>query len=48
MWCASDNHNNVCHICAKELCGDIVMSPLSLCVPTNELKNRTNVPTFTG
>ena len=19
MWCASDNHNNMCHICAKEL-----------------------------
>ena len=19
MWCASDNYNNVCHICAKEL-----------------------------
>ena len=19
MWCASDDHNNVCHICAKEL-----------------------------
>ena len=18
-WCASDNHNNMCHICAKEL-----------------------------
>ena len=19
MWCASDNHNNMCHTCAKEL-----------------------------
>ena len=19
MWCASDNYNNMCHICAKEL-----------------------------
>ena len=19
MWCALDNHNNMCHICAKEL-----------------------------
>ena len=19
MWCAADNHNNMCHICAKEL-----------------------------
>ena len=19
MWCASDNHSNMCHICAKEL-----------------------------
>ena len=19
MWCASDNHNYMCHICAKEL-----------------------------
>ena len=19
MWCASGNHNNMCHICAKEL-----------------------------
>ena len=19
MWCASDNHNNMCYICAKEL-----------------------------
>ena len=18
MWCASENHNNMCHICAKE------------------------------
>ena len=19
MWCAADNYNNMCHICAKEL-----------------------------
>ena len=19
MWCASDNHNDMCHICAKEI-----------------------------
>ena len=19
MWCVSDNHSNMCHICAKEL-----------------------------
>ena len=44
MWCAADNHNHVCHICAKRF----LDSNFSLAVIDKTLNFQEIAPNFTN